>query len=73
MKYLLPDKLYNILKWTGLILCPALGLFYQTIAPVWGLPYQDAIVITLQAIGVLIGTLIGVSQITATEIEGSDI
>lgn len=77
MKYILPNGCYDVLKWIGLICLPALGLFYQTIAPLWGLPYADAVVGTLNALGLLIGALIGVSAITAkpvqTEPEGSDV
>ena len=65
MKYFLPDPVYNVLKWVGLIALPALAVFYATIAPAWGLPYPDEVVLTLNACGVLIGTLIGASHILA--------
>lgn len=65
MKYLIPDKLYDELKWIGLICLPALAVFYATIAPAWNLPYPDQVVLTLNACGVLIGTLIGASHIVA--------
>ena len=70
MKYFLPDKIYNVLKWVGLIALPALAVFYATIAPAWGLPYPDQVVLTLNACGVLIGTLIGASHVLA---ERSDV
>ena len=72
MKYFLPDKLYQALKWLGLIACPALAVFYQTVAPAWGWPAIDAVVITLNAVGVLIGVLIGASQLTAKD-AGADL
>ena len=68
MSYFLPDKLYDLLKWVGLVACPALAVFYATIAPAWGLPYPDQIVLTINAVGVLIGVLIGASQLTAKEV-----
>jgi hypothetical protein len=68
MEYFLPDKLYLALKWIGLIACPALSVFYHTVAPVWGWPAVDAVVVTLNAVGVLIGVLIGASQLTAKEV-----
>lgn len=61
-KYLLPDKAYDILKWVGLIACPALAVFVQAIGPAWGMPCADQIVLTLNSLGVLIGALIGISQ-----------
>lgn len=63
--YLLNDKTYETLKWAGLIAFPAIATFTSVIGTVWGWHDTDAIVTTLNAIGVLIGTLIGVSHATA--------
>ena len=43
MNYLLPDWIYNIAKWAGLILCPALAALIGKAGPAWGLPNVDAI------------------------------
>ena len=59
----LPDKVYNILKWICLICLPALAVFYFTLAKIWGLPYGAEITATINAVAVLIGALIGISQI----------
>ena len=66
MNYKLPDKLYAVLKWVGLIACPALATFYGVVAPLWGLPNVEAVVTTINAFGVLIGALIGYSALTAS-------
>ena len=50
-------------KWLGLIVLPALAVFVNTVGPAWGWPHVDAIVITLNALGILAGALIGVSAI----------
>ncbi len=63
--YLLNNKTYEILKWAGLIAFPAIATFVGVIGAVWGWHDTDAIVTTLNAIGVLIGALIGVSHATA--------
>lgn len=63
--YMLNNKAYEILKWAGLIAFPAIATFIGVIGAVWGWPDTDAIVTTLNAIGVLIGALIGVSHATA--------
>lgn len=68
-KYPMPSWLYDVLKWVGLICLPALAVFYQTIAPAWNLPYPDQIVLTLNACGVLIGTLIGASHVLAERVD----
>ena len=67
MTYFLPDNVYSILKWLGLIACPALATFVSVVGPVWGMPYVDATVTTINATGLLIGALIGASHITAKE------
>lgn len=69
MKYFLPNELYDVLKWVGLIALPAFAVFYATIAPAWGLPYPDQVVLTLNACGVLIGTLIGASHVLAEKVD----
>ena len=56
------NKVYDILKWIALIAVDALGLFYSTLAIIWGLPYGDAVLKTCSAVAVLIGTLIGISN-----------
>lgn len=67
MKYhLLSNRTYDVLKWVGLLLLPALGVFYGTVAPLWGFPAPDAVVKTLDALGTLLGVIIGVDSITAT-------
>lgn len=58
----LPDNVYNFLKWLGLIALPALATFYGVVGKTWDIPHTTEIVTTITAIGVLIGTLIGVSQ-----------
>lgn len=57
------DRVYDMMKWLGLIALPALATFYGIIGKVWELPYTAEIVTTITAVGTLIGALIGVSQI----------
>lgn len=67
MEYFLPDWAYTALKWLGLIACPAIATFVGVVGPVWGMPYVDAVVTTINAVGLLIGALIGASAVTAKE------
>lgn len=64
MKYMLSETAYTVLKWVGLALCPALAVLVQTVAPAWG---WDAapVVTTINAVGIFIAAVIGVSQATA--------
>jgi hypothetical protein len=59
---ILPDKIYTILKWVCLIALPAIAVFYFTISKIWGLPFGAEIPATINAVAVLIGALIGISQ-----------
>lgn len=62
----LNDSIYNVCKWLGLIFCPALAVLLATVLPVWGADPSlvKALVITINAVGVFLGALIGVSQAT---------
>lgn len=67
-EYFLSDKLYAILKWTALIALPSIATFIGVVGAVWGLPNTDAIVTTINAVGVLIGALIGVSAAASKQV-----
>ena len=67
LDYLLPDKAYEILKWVALIALPAVAWLVGAVGPQWGLPHCGEIVTTINAVGVFVGALIGVSQLTATK------
>lgn len=62
----LNDKLYDFLKWLALIFLPALAILVSVVLPAWnvGTDLVKPIVITLNAVGVFIGALIGISQAT---------
>jgi hypothetical protein len=51
------------LKWIALILLPALAVLYGTLGETWGLPYVSQIVVTINAVALFIGTLLGVGTI----------
>ena len=72
-EYIIPNKVYQVLKWVGLIACPAIATFIGAVFPAWGIPNADAVVLTLNATGVLIGALVGVSAATSKQVpEGTD-
>lgn len=75
--YIIPAKVYDVLKWAGLIACPAIAVFVGTVGQAWGLDatLQNALVTTINAVGVLVGALLGISQATskpATPDEGGE-
>ena len=59
----IPDAVYDILKWIGLIVLPGCAWFVGRVAPAWGYENVDAIVITLNSLGTFIGIIIGVSTL----------
>lgn len=60
----LKDSVYNVLKWIALVVLPAMSVLYATLAGIWGLPYATQIPLTIDAIDVFIGALIGVSHLS---------
>lgn len=61
--YLLPGVVYDILKWLALIALPAVAWLVGAVGPQWGLSHCGELVTTINAIGVFVGALIGVSQL----------
>ena len=72
MTYIIPDYVYKLLKWLGLIALPAIAVFVSTVGQAWGLDagLSNAIVTTLNAAGVLVGALLGISQATSKPGDG---
>lgn len=67
MNYLVPENVYYVLKWVGLIACPAVAVFVGAVGQAWGMDaaLQNALVTTINAVGVLVGALLGISQATS--------
>lgn len=64
--YFIPFKTYTLLKWMGLIACPAFATFLGVIGPAWHWMGYEPWVTTINASGLLIGALLGYSQSSAT-------
>lgn len=56
------SKAYDILKWIVLTCLPAIGVFIGSLGTIYGFN-SEVIVLTINAVTVLIGTLIGISGI----------
>nr|DAF16861.1 MAG TPA: holin [Caudoviricetes sp.] len=64
-KYWLPEPVYQVLKWTALVLMPLASVIYTALAGVWGWGGANEIAATLQIVGVAIGVTIGVSELSS--------
>ena len=64
-RYWLPEPVYQVLKWTALVLMPLASVIYTALAGVWGWGGANEIAATLQIVGVAIGATIGVSEISS--------
>lgn len=58
---LMDNKTYDILKFIAMIVLPALGTLYFTLAAIWGLPNSNEVVGTITAIDTFMGALLGLS------------
>lgn len=66
-EWLIPSNVYDVLKWLGLIAFPALAVLVSTVGQAWGMPHVGEVVTTINATGVFIGALIGVSAAKAAK------
>lgn len=65
MDYIIPDKVYDVIKWVGLIFLPALATLVGTIGIAAGWSGTDLAVTIITAVGTFVGTLVGVSNVYA--------
>ena len=59
----LNNKVYDILKWLVIIVMPAIATLYAALAPVWGWPRPDDVVLTLNAVTAFAGAVLGISTV----------
>jgi hypothetical protein len=57
----LNDKLYEVLKWIGLVCLPAVAWFVVEVGADIGIANAEVVAKVLNALGTLLGILIGVS------------
>lgn len=69
---IMPDKVYDALKWIAQIALPALGTLYFALAATWGLPYGEQVVGTITAIDTFLGALLGISSVNYYKAQGTE-
>jgi hypothetical protein len=60
---LLPDHVYDVLKWVAIIVMPALATFIVGLGGIWSIPFAGQAASTVTAVGVLLGALLGLSSV----------
>lgn len=55
------NKVYDTLKWIVLLLIPAVGSLYFSLASIWALPYGEQIVGTLSVVNTFLGAILKIS------------
>ena len=63
--WLLPDRVYDVLKWVALIVLPALATLVQVLGPVWGWAWADSAATIISAVALTIGVVIGANALKA--------
>lgn len=58
------NKTYDIMKYTVLTLLPAVLTLWLTLGDIWDLPNVQSIALTISAINLFLGSLVGVSSVT---------
>jgi hypothetical protein len=59
---MITGKIYDVLKFLALVVLPALGTLYFTLAGLWGLPAAEQVVGTIVAVDTFLGVVLQISS-----------
>lgn len=69
----LNNKVYDVLKWIGRVVLPALAVLYGTLGKTWGLPFIEQIPTTIMAFDLFLNSILGIaSENYANQIKGQE-
>lgn len=60
---MIPNKVYDCLKWVCMVGLPALATLWFALGKIWGFPYLAEIEATIIAIDTFLGAVLGISSI----------
>lgn len=60
----LPNKVYEILRWVVIVVIPAAITLYGVIGNTCHIPYTDVVLTIAGAVDVFLGTIFGISKLT---------
>ena len=70
---MIPNSLYDTLKWIVMIVIPALTTAYVGLSGIWGWPYAEEVAKTSAVVCVLLGALLGISTAQYNKQEPPDL
>lgn len=71
MPFVLPDKVYAVIKWLLAIVVPAFGTLYSVFADSLGLGATETVLKLLFATATFFGIILGISQVGYNQSEKS--
>lgn len=69
---MLSNKSYEVMKWITLIALPAVAVFINTVGTQLGISDPETLVVLINAITVLLGSLIGLSTVNYNQHKKDD-
>lgn len=60
----LNNNVYDVLKWVAMLLIPAFGTLYFTLANIWGWSYGNEVAKTCMALVTFLGAILGLSNLS---------
>ena len=70
---MIPNSLYDTLKWVVMIVIPALTTAYVGLSGIWGWPYAEEVSHTSAVVCMLLGALLGISTAQYNKQEPPDL
>jgi len=65
MNYVLPDNIYDAIKFIVTVVMPAASVAYAGLAGIWGWPYADEVTRTIAVVYTFLCAIMGISSYTA--------
>lgn len=66
-RQILPDGVYDALKYVAIIGLPAVATLYAGLSQIWGLPYGSEVPATITAVQTCLGALLMISSAQYTK------
>ena len=63
------DSAYDFFRNNVEVVLPAIGVFYVTIAQIWGLPFGDQVALTVNSLALLFGVIIKANKSRARNVQ----